>query len=290
MTLREIRASGFEAVLLASQLLQRNRNADPTAGLWEAADRQWWWRLPRASDEIDQLFWVDDDGPVATAQLTSWKEQTWQCDPLRVAGATAPSLDELWAASVEQIEAHVVGRIEVPVRDDDVQLQELVAASGLTPGDGFTNCWLDASERPDVSAAPDGFTVVDRTERVSAPHPMRHRNGDAVEERLRQTPLYDPALDLSVEAPSGQVAGYILFWLDPATRTGLVEPVRVEDVFARRGLARTMLSHGLDRLAERGAQRIKVGYMSEAAGALYRSVGFRPTTTDTTYAGTRPAA
>jgi len=31
-------------------LLQRVRSAHPTAGLYEAADLQWWWRTPRSTD------------------------------------------------------------------------------------------------------------------------------------------------------------------------------------------------------------------------------------------------
>ena len=55
-----IRASGAEALDLVTTLLQRARMADPTAGLWEAADFQWWWRRPRRSDTLQQIFWMDD--------------------------------------------------------------------------------------------------------------------------------------------------------------------------------------------------------------------------------------
>ena len=46
-----------------------------------------------------------------------------------------------------------------------------------------------------------------------------------------------------------------------------------------------MLTVGIDRLARGGAQRIKIGFESEAAAALYQGVGFRPTSTDTWYEG-----
>jgi predicted N-acetyltransferase YhbS len=284
---RQVHASGLEAVLLASRLLRRNRLAHPTSGLWEAADMQWWWRRERSSDEIEQLFWVDDDGPVAAALLTESKAEEWQCDPLQVAGTTSPPIDELWEAAIGQIDGHVVGEVTVAVRDDDPVLQGLAAGSGFVPGDSFTNNWIDASERPEVIDLPAGFTLVDRSQRAGTPHPFRHRNGDAAERRLRETPLYDPGLDLSIEHEDGRLAGYSLYWYDAVTRTGLVEPVRVEDEFSRRGLARAMITHGLDRLAARGAERVKIGNASEAAGALYRGLGFRPTTTDTTYAGRR---
>ncbi len=112
---------------------------------------------------------------------------------------------------------------------------------------------------------------------------MRHRNGDAVEERLGQCPLYDPELDLAVEVVDGRIAGYSLYWLDPVTKVGLVEPVRVEDEYQRRGLGRAMLTAGVDRLAVKGAERVKISYRTEAAAALYQDVGFQPTSTATWY-------
>ncbi|MGH8958007.1 MAG: GNAT family N-acetyltransferase [Acidimicrobiia bacterium] len=71
-------------------------------------------------------------------------------------------------------------------------------------------------------------------------------------QRLDQCPLYDPALDLAIETTNRRVAGYSLFWFDPITKVGLVEPVRVEEEFWRQGLARAMLSEGIDRLVTRG--------------------------------------
>lgn len=102
-------------------------------------------------------------------------------------------------------------------------------------------------------------------------------------QRLDQCSLYDPAVDLAVETAEGLLAGYSLYWLDPVTKVGLVEPVRVEDEFQRRGLARAMLCAGIDRLVTRGAQRVKVSYETDAAAALYQGVGFRPTSTATWY-------
>lgn len=77
-----------------------------------------------------------------------------------------------------------------------------------------------------------------------------------------------------MDAPDGTVAGYALFWLDRATGVGMLEPMRVEDVFQRRGLARALLTAGLDRLATKGAQRLKVGFASEAGRNLYLGAGF----------------
>lgn len=283
--IREQRASERDALLLASELLQRARRAGGRTGLWEAADVQWWWRRPMRSDAVEKSFWLDDDGPVAGVLLTSWTDERWQCDPVLVPGVPAPTPEDVWARAMHDLELHAVGKVEVPVGGGDLRFKDLVERSGFLPGEQSHTAWMSAADRPSVQAPAEGFAIVDRTQRGEAHHPMRHRNGEMVEERLRTCPLYDPELDLAVEAPDGRVAGYSLFWFDPKTRCGLVEPVRVEDAFQRRGLAQAMLTEGLDRLVRKGAQAIKIGYETDAAGALYRGLGFEPTSADTWYEG-----
>ncbi|MGA7757501.1 MAG: GNAT family N-acetyltransferase [Ilumatobacteraceae bacterium] len=105
-----------------------------------------------------------------------------------------------------------------------------------------------------------------------------HRGGPLVEARLRQTSLYRPDLDLVVHDRHDDVAAYGLFWFDPETATGVVEPMRTEDDHQRRGLARHVLTSGIDLLAAAGAERISIGWEPDnpASGHLYRSVGLEP--------------
>jgi GNAT superfamily N-acetyltransferase len=283
MAIHEVHASGLEYLVLATELLQRARLADAEAGVWEAADLQWWWRTPRPSDAIDQLFWIDDEGPVAGVVLTDWG-RAWGCDPIVVPGVSTVPLPDVWARAVEVIDGLGLEAVEVLTRDDDVELRTLLTGAGFVADDyqsGIT--WMNAQDRPDVVALPEGFVLVDRTRQTTKPHPMRRRNGEEVETRLLQCSLYDPGLDLAVETADGQAAGYALFWFHPVTEVGLVEPMRVEDAYQRRGLARAMLSAGLDRLAKRGARRLKVGYATDVARGLYVGAGFRVTSTTTSY-------
>jgi ribosomal protein S18 acetylase RimI-like enzyme len=282
MAVREVRASGLESLGLATELLQRARVTDPEAGLWEAADLQWWWRTPRRSDAIDQVFWIDDEGPVAGVVLTDWG-RAWGCDPLVVPSATVP-VAAVWTRAVEAIDGLGLEAVEVLARDDDFELLRLLAGAGFVADDkrsGIT--WMDVANRPGVVALPEGFALVDRALGLTGPHPMRRRSGEGVDVRLGQCSLYDPALDLAVETADGEIAGYALFWFDPVTKVGLVEPMRVEDAYQRRGLARAMLSAGLDRLAKRGARRLKVGYASDVARGLYIGAGFQVTSTIRSY-------
>jgi GNAT superfamily N-acetyltransferase len=288
MAIREVRASGLEYLALATELLQRARLADAEAGLWEAADLQWWWRTPRRSDAVGQIFWIDDEGPVAGVVLTDWG-RSWGCDPIVVPGVSTVTLPAVWARALEAINALGLKAVEVLARDDDLELQGLLAGAGFVADEyrsGIT--WMKARDRPDVTGLPEGFALVDRARATTRLHPMQRRSGESVEARLMQCSLYDPGLDLAVEAADGQVAGYALFWFDPVTEVGLVEPMRVEDAYQRRGLARAMLTAGLDRLAKRGARRLTVGYATEVARTLYVGAGFRVTSTTKSYSWRRP--
>ena len=282
VSVKEVRAAGFDAVTLATSLLQRARLADPLRGVWEAADVQWWWRKPQRSDQVEQLFWLDDDGPVAGVLLTSSADESWQCDPILVPGVSGPEPDLFWGRALDHATAHVPAAFHVPVCDDDIFV-EVARRSGLTPGYRDSTGWMNAAERPAVSAPADGFVLTDRTQRLHVPHHLRHRSGDSVQQRLAQCSLYDPALDLVVETTDGRTAGYSVYWFDSTTQVGLIEPVRVEDEFQRRGLANAMLTAGIDRLVARGAERVKVSYGSEAAAKTYQGVGFRHTSTATWY-------
>jgi predicted N-acetyltransferase YhbS len=282
MAVSEVEVSGLDYVALATSLLQRARLADDEAGEWEAADLQWWWRTPRSSDRLRQHFWLDDEGPVAGAVLTDWG-RTWECVPIVVLRSPSVPLAVVWEHAVEAIDGLGLEAVEVLARDDDIELLNLLARAGFTREENqYGLTWMNARDRPAVAPLPDGFALVDR-ERATGSHPMRRRNGQGVEARLRQCSLYDPGLDLAIEASDGRIAGYALFWFDPVTEVGLVEPMRVEDEFQRRGLARALLTEGLDRLAKRGARRLKVGYGTEAARRLYTGVGFRVTATSRSY-------
>lgn len=286
MAIDEVQANGLEYLAVATKLLQRARLAQAEAGLWEAADLQWWWRTPRRSDAIDQLFWIDDEGPVAGVILTDWSSG-WGCDLIVVPGAATVPLPTIWGRAVQAIDALGIEAVDVRVDNDDAELVDLLVSTGFVAGEEDGTTWMAAEERPDVTPLPEGFVLVDRALETTRPHPMRHRNGEQVESRLRQCSLYDPTLDLAAETADGQVAGYALFWFDPVTEVGMLEPMRVEDEYQRRGLARAMLTAGLDRLASRSARRLKVSYATAAARALYVGAGFREISTSTSYSWKR---
>ena len=283
-------ASGLDYVELATRLLQRARLEHPTAGMWEAADLQWWWRSERRSDAVDQQFWLDEDGdPVGAVIVTDWK-RAWGCDLIVTPSRADELTPTMWSYAVARISDSTIGDVEVAVRDDDQAMIDLVAGAGLTATEsrGGTT-WMDAGDLPAVPPIPDGYRLADRTDRRDRPHHMIGRSGPDVAARLAEVSLYRPDLDLSIETASGEIVSYGLFWFDPITMVGMVEPMRTEEGHEGKGLARHLLLKGLERLASLGAARLKVSYEigNPRAERLYLGAGFVRESTDTVY---RPTA
>jgi predicted N-acetyltransferase YhbS len=270
--MRVVAVRGTEYVGLATALLRRMRLASATGGIWEAADIQWWSRHERSTDAYDQLFWLDSaDEPVAAVTVSDWTGSL-QCDVFTLpAGREAEPA--AWQAALRRVGELGAVPVEVPVRDDNATGRQLLAAAGFEPsGERFVSSWLAAADRPPVSVLAPGFRLRSRAEVQDLPHHLARRNGPDVAARLAICSLYRPELDLIVQAPGGEVAGYGLFWADPVTRVGLVEPIRTEEPYQCRGIARHIVTAGLDRLAARGCEQLKVSNDIE----LYLGMGFRP--------------
>jgi GNAT superfamily N-acetyltransferase len=263
--------SGNRGRQLATALLQQMRLASPTGGIWEAADVQWWSRLEGDTEQHGQRFWLACGEPVAAVLRTDFGDFT-QCDVLVRAGHE----EHERAAWQEAVHQGAAAAVEFPVRDDNAVAVAALAGAGFLASaePPVVSSWLGAAGRPAIPALPPGYKLRSRADAPGRPHPMTSRNGPEIAERLRQCSLYRPELDLMVEAPDGKVAGYGLFWADPVTRVGLVEPMRTEQAFQGRGIAGHVLAAGLDLLERCGCDRLKV---SSDLG-LYLRAGFRPLT------------
>lgn len=279
--LREVHRTGLRALAEVTALLQRIRRAHPTAGLYEAADMQWSWRTPRSTDDLPQIFWLDDvDRPEAAVIATDAGGRT------ELAPIVMPDAAPDWVAHVvERGLAHARGAgldaISLEVDDADDVLRAVLVGHGFSiEGDGVVETWLAADARPEISPLGAGYRLSRRLDTMARPHHMisAERNHPDVEDRLRQTSLYRPDLDLVVLDGHERVAAYGLFWHDPLTATGLVEPMRTETDHQRRGLARHILTAGIDRLAAAGAERMKICFEpgNAASRDLYLDVGFVP--------------
>ncbi len=272
MTRRPVVLSGGSYLPLVTRLLQQMRLASPIGGVWEAADVQWWWRQERPTDSCGQLFWLDEkDEPVAAVIVTDFFHSV-QCDVLVLPkesrfGPTA------WQDAFRRVDVLGIAAT-FPVRSDDAARLAGLTDAGYRPASepSVVATWRVASGQPQVPVLAPGYRLVSRAADARQPHWLAARNGPDVEARLRQCSLYEPELDLAVEAPDGRVAGYGLFWADPVTRVGLVEPMRTEEAHLGRGIASHILASGLERLTGCGCSRLKV--MNNIN--LYLRAGFEP--------------
>ena len=286
-TVREQYLSGLDYLNAATALLQRVRNAHPTKGLYEAADLQWWWRTARSTDRLPQIFWFDHLGrPEAAVIVTDWGEGV-ALAPIVMPDAAADWVAHVMARGLAYASECGFGAVDLEVDCADEVMREVLAGHGFTMEDDATEgssvslsvveAWLAAAARPKISPLHEDYRLCTRLDTMQRPHHL-NRAGPDVETRLRQTSLYRPDLELCALDSGDGVAAYGLFWFDPETATGLVEPMRTEDDHQRRGLARHLLGVGIDRLAAAGAVRIKICFRPDnpASRDLYLSVGFEP--------------
>jgi hypothetical protein len=238
------RLGGQDQLNAVCGLLQRARSAYATGGVWEAADVQWWWRRRRQTDDRPLPVWFDEFGPCGAVVLADFGGR-WQGDALVVPRTV--ELDVVWSELLHETERANAPALDVLANEEDKALLALLEASGFTATEkrsGIT--WMDAADCPAAVPVTDGYRVTDRSSHAKAPHPMATRNGDEIEARLRQCSLYGPELDLAVYTPSGDPAAYGLFWFDELMGVGMLEPLRVEETHRRKGLARALITGGLN--------------------------------------------
>lgn len=278
---KEQQLTGLDYLEAVTTLLQRIRRSHPTAGLWEAADRQWSWRNERSTDEMTQLFWFDSSGEPCAAAITTETPHGISFDPIVLADASTS-----WVAHVvDRGLAHAADCGFEAVQTEADRAGEVMRGVLFDRGfaveeDAVVEAWIAADAVPEVSPPAAGYRSSDRADNAHRQHHMTNggRGHADPEARLQQTSLYRSDLDLVVYDDRDEVAAYGLFWFDPTTGTALVEPMRTEDDHQQRGLARHILTKGLSLLVEAGAERIKICFEpgNSASSHLYLDVGFEP--------------
>jgi ribosomal protein S18 acetylase RimI-like enzyme len=99
----------------------------------------------------------------------------------------------------------------------------------------------------------------------------------AFRESIMATDTYNPDLDLVMETPEGQLAGFCVCQIGEAECEGWTDPIGVHPDFQGKGLGKAILLYGLKKLKERGIKLAKLGTRSDnyAMLALAKSAGFR---------------
>jgi ribosomal protein S18 acetylase RimI-like enzyme len=138
-----------------------------------------------------------------------------------------------------------------------------------------------------ASVLPAGFSIrpvagEHEADAVQAVHEGAFRRNWQPGEYLQvmRSPSFQIERELVVVAPDGRFAAFLIYWIDPISRSGLFEPVGCHPDFQRRGLTRALMYEGMRYMVARGMTTALVLHAAPdknpASGALYRSVGFSP--------------
>jgi ribosomal protein S18 acetylase RimI-like enzyme len=94
--------------------------------------------------------------------------------------------------------------------------------------------------------------------------------------RVMSTPGFSISHEMVVTAPSGDFAAFLVYWLDPISRSGLFEPVGCHIDYQRRGLVKALMSHTMGLMREAGMTYAIVKHETNnpASTAAYASLGF----------------
>lgn len=230
--------------------------------------------FPARSSGFDLLIHPDLRGGELERGLTEWAMQaTWALIQAEGAKATAVGID---------------------VTDCDTTRRDILLEQGYTAGEApyLLSTTRSLAEPIPEPVLPEGFSIRSvagehEVEAVAAVHDSAFTPkwaGGAYLPAMR-TPGFDIDRELVVVAPDGRFAAFLIYWLDPISRSGLFEPVGCHADFRRRGLTRVLMYEGMRRMLTRGMRRAIVNHMADnpAATALYRSVGFRTKYTITDY-------
>jgi ribosomal protein S18 acetylase RimI-like enzyme len=177
--------------------------------------------------------------------------------------------------------------IEVP--DFDTMRRDTLASRGFAARhepDFFLTTRSLQGEIP-VPVLPDGFSIravlgEHEADAVQAVHAGSFGRTWQPGEYLKvmRSPGFQIDHELVVVAPGGRFAAYLIYWIDPISKSGLVEPVGCHSDFQRRGLTRALMYEGMRRMVEQGMTTAVVLHEAPtenpASTALYRSVGFSP--------------
>ncbi len=161
---------------------------------------------------------------------------------------------------------------------------------------GFQRGATFATRRFDLTRPPErrfplepGFTIIDmaahpdyrgrRILRMNAFEGQESLSEEELREMLRidnyalGNPIYHPECDLCVLAPDGRLVAGCEALIDAHNAEADIERVCTHSAFRNRGFARAVIQACMDRLRELGMRRAYITGYSDAAIALYGSLG-----------------
>lgn len=180
------------------------------------------------------------------------------------------------------------------VLDCDIERRDLLLTQGYTPENEASMIYHMRSLQMPIPdpVLPDGFTIRNvegehEADALGMVHSGAFSSNWPSGEYLKvmRTPGFHIDRELIVVAPDGRFAAFLIYWIDPVSKSGLFEPVGCHKDYQQRGLSKALMYEGMRRMIAQGmgAAIVETNNGNEAALALYRSVGFEMKYTYTDY-------
>jgi mycothiol synthase len=259
---------------------------------WHPGDIAHWMSNEMRGKDLDKYYWLyeEDDVILAFAELppVRWAAYTLIVHPEHRGGEFETSLlhhCEMTMWQRMQKEDSKETSLTVNVAECDTHRINLLTSLGyqLAKRESEMRRRTLAESIP-TSVLPEGFTIRSvRSEHEAALLAEVHNSAftpkwtaESYLEVMRSL-SFTQEHELVVVAPDGRFAAFLIYWLDPISKSGLFEPVGCHKDFRRRGLTRALMLEGMKRMTEAGMETALVGNKTgnEAASSLYDSLGLK---------------
>jgi mycothiol synthase len=261
---------------------------------YHPGDMVHWMSNEQRGENLHHTFWLHEknNNLVALANLPfeKWNEFALIMHPARI--THSDSQESLELDLLKACEDIITSRftkeqpllsINVAVTDQErIHCLEKLGYQGKESDTVVDSCSLEIPIP--VVGLPDGFYIRSVAGEHEAAlladvHNSAFGSSWTVEEYLKvmRTPGFDSERELVVVTPAGRLAAFLVYWLDPISKSGLFEPVGCHKDFQRMGLSKALMFEAMRRMMGAGMQTAMVGHSATnmAAVKLYASVGFR---------------
>ncbi|MEU3016060.1 GNAT family N-acetyltransferase [Nocardiopsis sp. NPDC007018] len=283
--------------------------------LWPAAPHPGGlgWKLAIEDFTADNTIVAERDGALAGWAVVEGPNVLQRLATISLVGASDDP--GAGAALLERVlERTGDAALELLVFEGDPVLRDLAEAAGFTLGDANVfGEWMGRAATEEEIRLPDGYLIRPVREGEEDARVECHRaawkpsdlpwpgrefdpalNSRFSRERYdntRASLLYDPELDLVVEAPDGSLAACCVVWWDAENRCSEIEPLGVVPAHRRRGLAVALALTACALTARRGGDRVYINTTPNESyptpARTYATVGYA--VADRGTALTRPA-
>lgn len=248
------------------------------------------WNLKAAYDTPQALrLWTCGDEAVAAAWFVGPGELYLEVLP--TSEDAIPNMLE-WAEAASRRQS--APALSVRALENDTPRIHLLESLGYRRAGVETVCFRKALSSPTSQPSlPPGATALDCTDIDIEARAACHRDAWSaldhigiqgarssfsaeVYRSLRAAALYDPRLDVVIQAPDGRLASNCICWADQSSGVGLFEPVGTGADYRGQGYGRAAVLEGLRRLKTAGLRWARVGtaHFNAPAIATYLSCGF----------------